>query len=349
MPRDLKHAPTSLSAKRQRPSAAARKTQPPDRPERDAPTARMDDSSPRTMVQVPADRLVDALAGMVLMGEAGGSEAAERFIAYAQSSLLDLDQCWAVQNQDRLAPVCLAVPNPGRAALMFVTPPEEDSAIEDLSRLLIFAVSRMDRKRIVLAQVLLSHCEHRMRAAFVRAGFTQLAELSYLERKIPPLSRAPRVELSDECSIEPLTGANESDFKKALLASYEGTLDCPGLCGLRSIEDVMAGHQATGVFEPDLWTLVRFRGEPAGVLLLASLPDQGVIELSYLGVGAEFRGRGLGKLLLQHGLRQLAGRAEERITLAVDEANSPALKLYRSRGFYQIDRRIAMIRPVGDE
>ena len=41
----------------------------------------------------------------------------------------------------------------------------------------------------------------------------------------------------------------------------------------------------------------------------------------------------------------MAMRPERSITLAVDDANAPAIHLYRAEGFRVIARRVAMIRP----
>ena len=54
------------------------------------------------------------------------------------------------------------------------------------------------------------------------------------------------------------------------------------------------------------------------------------VELVYLGLALFARGRGLGRRLLRHGIRLLRGRRERLMTLAVDDRNAPALRLYES-------------------
>ena len=95
-----------------------------------------------------------------------------------------------------------------------------------------------------------------------------------------------------------------------------------------------------------MWTLLSIDGKIGGTLLLNPASDRQSIELVYLGLAKWARGRGLGRMLLRHGFSLLAGRPERTINLAVDEANSPALSLYRSEGFVPVLRRVAMIRPV---
>jgi len=137
------------------------------------------------------------------------------------------------------------------------------------------------------------------------------------------------------------------DFVRALDASYEQTRDCPKLRGLRATEDVIAGHKAAGRFEPDLWTLLRLDGEPAGVQLLAPVDEQGCVELVYLGLAPAARGRGLATLLIHQAYAACVGVGLPLLTLAVDRANDPAVRLYRGQGFYRVARRQALVRAIG--
>jgi ribosomal protein S18 acetylase RimI-like enzyme len=143
------------------------------------------------------------------------------------------------------------------------------------------------------------------------------------------------------------------DDRRAMLleildASYERTLDCPGLLGLRRTEDILAGHVSTGRFEPELWTLLLVDRRPAGAILLNPATQGRCVELVYLGLAPFARGRGLGGSLLRHGLLALDGRPERTVTLAVDDKNVPALRLYQAEGFRRVLRRLAYIRPIRD-
>jgi ribosomal protein S18 acetylase RimI-like enzyme len=128
-----------------------------------------------------------------------------------------------------------------------------------------------------------------------------------------------------------------------MAASYEATLDCPALCGVRRTEDILAGHMAAGQFKPDLWTLLECDGQPAGVLLLNPVPDAQCLELVYIGLSVAARGRGLGRRLMEHALWQAAEQPQPVIAVAVDRANVPATRLYRDFSFYRVATRVAMI------
>jgi mycothiol synthase len=63
-----------------------------------------------------------------------------------------------------------------------------------------------------------------------------------------------------------------------------------------------------------------------------------------MGVVPEARGRGWGRQIVRHA-QTLALRAKvERIVLAVDAANEPAMRMYRSAGFEAWDRRAVFVR-----
>jgi ribosomal protein S18 acetylase RimI-like enzyme len=201
-----------------------------------------------------------------------------------------------------------------------------------------------------LAQAIVEVEDRAYAAAYEAADFTRLAVLSYQELKLPARPPAaptlpPDVEVRSYADFDPV--AADDLFRRALDASYEETQDCPLLRGIRRTSDVLEGHKATGEFDADLWSVVLQDNAPEGVLLLSYLPERATHELVYLGLSPRLRGRGVARALLQQGIRQLAARRGKTLTLAVDEANEPALRLYRSFGFRRSDRRLALIRNIG--
>jgi ribosomal-protein-alanine N-acetyltransferase len=62
-------------------------------------------------------------------------------------------------------------------------------------------------------------------------------------------------------------------------------------------------------------------------------------EILSIAVAKPYRGLGLGARLLDLHLRRLAGIGLRAVFLEVDEANLPALKLYRRAGFREVGRR----------
>jgi GNAT superfamily N-acetyltransferase len=196
-----------------------------------------------------------------------------------------------------------------------------------------------------LTQALIDPSAELDRQAFLGAGFRILARLSYLERPLRDPSRQGRLWPAG-VRMETYRPGLHDVLLEILEASYEQTRDCPGLRGVRRTADILAGHMATGKFDPDLWTLLWLDGRPAGALLMNPSTRGGSVELAYLGLALFARGRGLGRQLLRHGLEQLRQRHERALVLAVDESNEPALRIYRDEGFRRILRRVALIRPL---
>jgi len=176
----------------------------------------------------------------------------------------------------------------------------------------------------------------------IDAGFSFLARLEYLELEV---KQTPKTALDTTWAVEPYRPETEEQFSRLIAETYQGSLDCPALDGLRSPADVVASHKASGVFTPDGWSLVRCNGVPAGLVLVNRRADRRGCELVYMGVTARFRGRGLGRWLVAKAIatsRQLGCR---RLAVAVDAGNAPARKLYEQAGFTNVGKRYAYYVP----
>jgi ribosomal-protein-alanine N-acetyltransferase len=91
------------------------------------------------------------------------------------------------------------------------------------------------------------------------------------------------------------------------------------------LEDAVLAHRA-------------MRGRKlAGFIMSRRAADEA--EILSVAVGDRQRGSGLGRALLDLHLRRLAGRGVRTVFLEVDEANIPAIRLYRRAGFREVGRR----------
>jgi len=307
------------------------------------------DPSDEVAVTAAASRLVTTSRGV----DAG---AARHFLNYAAVNRVSLGHFFAAVDGDsgEVLSAALAVPNPGRTAMLFAT--RQGGRVrsgggkmhmERTARVIDAACRSVVCARSRLAQALLEPRERAERQMYEMAGFKYLASLSYLQRSTGAIGRAESaqtIEWPAGATLHPYSENLHDAFGEALQKSYVETRDCPALCGMRRPDDVLEGHRATGVFDPDLWTLLRLADEPVGLLLMNPSADGQSIELVYLGVAREARGRNLGQMLMRHGLRQAAARPERSISLAVDDQNTPALRLYFRSGFRRLLRRVAMIR-----
>jgi ribosomal protein S18 acetylase RimI-like enzyme len=306
---------------------------------------------PRPVASARAARRAEAIDRLVSAGHDPDRRAVQRFLHYAETNAVSLDGLWArLGPGGRIDTTVLAVPSPGRTAMVFATHPAEAAQTAGIAQLVDHACHQIAAWRVDLAQALVDPGETLERRMFQAAGFKELAVLSYLER---PLSKTnaplpPQWPAGVQVRIEPYHDGRDSELATVLERSYEQTLDCPGLYGLRRTEDIIAGHKATGRFDPSLWTLLTVDEQLAGVVLINPFPGHKTAELVYIGLAPFARGRGLGRQLLRHGLCRLQGRRERSITLAVDERNTPALALYESEGFRPAVQRAALIRSLRD-
>ena len=204
----------------------------------------------------------------------------------------------------------------------------------------------MFQHEIVLAQALLDPGAHYEHEIFQAGGFQRLANLDYLERPIPRFKSIKPPQLGEDLRIEPWDPRNRQEMVDLLDRSYEETLDCPGLTGMRRTEDILEGHMASGIFSPQWWHVLLVDGRAEGVLLFNRAADNETIELVYLGISRRIRGRGLGRVLLTHGLSELDDAPGRAIVLAVDRKNQPAVRLYRRAGFRVSVKRVAFVRQV---
>lgn len=304
-----------------------------------------DDSEFGRIVAINEHQLDEALGRLLKIDGHVEPAHVRKFRDYAEENRIALNRCWGrVDAAGRIRQTVLAIRNPGRTAMMFCSHPEDASEIAALGELIDHAGSALADDDVRLVQSLLQPEESLERRAMTEGGFRELATLSYLERAVPERGEITQPSWPDRVTIEPYRESLIHDFHVALNRTYEQTLDCPELRGLRETSDILDGHRGTGTFDSALWALLRIDQSPMGLILFNPSPTQKSIELVYFGLAVAARGNGLGRALLRHGLNLVAGREENTINLAVDERNVPALKLYAREGFYRSLRRVALIR-----
>jgi len=286
-----------------------------------------------------------AALALLLTGQAGaGGQAVSRFLAYSDQVGLDLTDLWVARRGDALRAATLLVPSPGRASMLFLSPLREAAAQADLRQVVKAAADAQEPKRVRVIQSLLDPEETHAPPALAASGFEMLAELVYMQRRGAVPSK--RLELPEGMSLVRWSDAQRPLFERAILQSYEDTLDCPALVGKRPIEDIIAGHKGTGRFDPSLWIALREGDRAVAVALVNRIEARDATELVYLGLTPGYRGRGLARRLLDHMLTLSQGGGATSMLLAVDAENRPARKLYREAGFVPTGRKHAWVRFV---
>ncbi|MBG82947.1 MAG: hypothetical protein CMJ40_00200 [Phycisphaerae bacterium] len=290
----------------------------------------------------PAD-LIQALR--LLLPQGAQTSDAERFKTYARDNQISLDWTWIIRDPRGLPSSCLlAVPSAGRTVMLFTSDAVSDAQHDQVHQLLDHGLEFLKSQDVHLAQSLLLVNDQSGQRVFQSSNFTELAILQYMDHVLP--KRVQTVEVPAGLRIQTYDATLRNDLIEALDRSYVDTLDCPALRGLRSTDDVVTGHQATGSFDPTLWSIAYHLDQPVGCILINRSTKKAQAELVYIGLGPEARGKGWGRLLLQHGTSMAAKEKLGTLSLAVDLANTPALKLYDSVGFIPTGRRRAVIRSI---
>lgn len=295
------------------------------------------------LVCEPASESERGLAlSLLLTGRILPSEVSvDGFLRYAREHHLDIRRLWVGRAAGRIVLSALLIPHAGRTGLLFVSPNLNERHRDHARQLVTAACGSVSRDCVSLVQVLLEPGQDLLGQVLLAAGFRSLAYLIHMKRAA--LRASTPLELPDDVSVTPWEDQHREVYRRVILETYQQTLDCPGLLGLRHIDDIIDGHMATGEFWPDLWMALRRGDEPVAVMLLNGVAHRQALELVYLGLAPAWRGQGLARRLLVHGLDLAAQRGFADMLLAVDQDNAPAMRLYQNLGFEPEIRKHALI------
>ncbi len=294
------------------------------------------------------DRLRSAAASRLLGPDRGGPDSAEQFLNAAEVNGINLEHFWVSmgQSDDSIRQACLVVPGSGRSAMTFTSAPSGTAEEKELASVVTAALARLPGVHI--SQALLESHETGANSALIEAGFFSVGVLAYMRRPAP--ARSDRFKSHSEWPqgvfVRRYQSSDDPGLIAALDRSYEQTLDCPELCGLRDTSDVLESHRASGHFDPAHWWVAERDRKIEGMLLFNPCPEMGTVELVYVGLAPSLRGCGFGRRLMEHGLAHLVGTPELHVTCAVDERNAPALRLYGALGFVEFARRFAFVKSL---
>ena len=282
------------------------------------------------------------------LGRVASTDLVERrraFDEYCLAHALDTSRQILAMQDHRIIGASLWVPTPGRTALFYAPQTAPPDAITQQAQVQCIRQAAAEARTagMALGQVILPPNAQTTAGLYRRAGFSDLATLLYMRRNRPLFK--PTFELLPEFQLETYSPDRRQDFAQSIEDSYHQTLDCPRLSGLRPMDDVIAGHQASA-FDPSLWLLLKRNGRNAGVLLMAHRLETATLELVYLGLHVDCRRMGLGSQLMKLVLLTAMRVQAATITLAVDRANTPAVHLYRCLRFQQTAERMVLIHPL---
>ncbi len=135
-----------------------------------------------------------------------------------------------------------------------------------------------------------------------------------------------------EIEVEEPTSSDDREFHALVKASFAESLDA-------SIPDFDTWLKARKAANPETarsW-ITREGSKIIGYLNLGFAPELEP-EVRTVGVDAAYRGRGIGRRLIEHALNFLRKRNQNACTLTVSAQNENALALYESLGFRETGR-----------
>ena len=257
---------------------------------------------------------------------------------------------WRARRSRRALAAAMVLDTPGRAGMLFYSPPSAPGVSRSaLVRLVRTITHDAIAHGAAFVQTTVNPSSKKDPRTLTDAGMVHLADLIDMrldfDLSVPPPPPEPTPWRWRD--YEHFTEAQLGD---AILATYEQSLDCPLLKGLRSGADIVAGHRTTGVFSPTTWWIVDAPdGGPAGCLLVNDVANERIANIVYLGVLPASRGLGLGRTMLRHAQSVARQRDKLALTLAVDTRNTYAHNTYLREGFVQTFRRTVYVAcaPVG--
>lgn len=304
---------------------------------------------------------VAAAARLVGGMSADARHAGRQFVQRAGGHGIDLDLFWAAfPRPGVVSQAALIVPQTGRTAMIFLSGPGHAKACGPPER------QRTDRIAVVggamaeaeaelggdvhLFQALPSPEETWAIAAFGGSGMSRLGDLAYMKRPLAMRQDRESGTWPAGMRMRPVGPLREDadlpTLRRALERTYIDTLDCPGLCSLRTTDDVIESHKAAGRFDPAHWWIIEADGEAEGCVLLSPSPEMRSLELVYMGLGPALRGKGLAVLSLRTAIERAQRLDLDEVSCAVDIINEPARAVYARLGFTEFARRIAFVKPT---
>jgi len=248
---------------------------------------------------------------------------------------------WAGYRGQRLVVAGLLEIQPGRTAVVSLPRVADGESRATAAAMLEHFVVVAGQSDVQLVQVLLETDHGPDAEMALAAGFRHVSDLLYL---VALRTVFPTNEPRDGLAFEPYQPDDSGRLAKIISQTYIGSLDCPEIDGLRSIDDVLAGYRGSGVFDPARWLIVRHGGHDVGCLILTDHPAHHQWELVYMGVAPTARGRGYGVAIARYALWRAGQAARQQLVVAVDAANEPAKRMYAAAGFVTWDQRCVYLR-----
>lgn len=245
-----------------------------------------------------------------------------------------------VEKDGRLTAAVMWTIYPGKIAILSAPGIETASDLPNVATMYRAVVERLSATTTELIFTSLPDKQSPFVESLQASGFeylTQLVYLAALSSDFPPEPPSTPYQFVLPHQV------SQFRFAEIVEATYQGTLDCPRLNGMRQTSDVLASYRATSPFSPDLWFAVLRGDRPVGCLILADHAETNQMELVYMGLISGERGQGRGADLVRQAQWLSRCRGRDALLLAVDRGNYPAIKTYQRLGFRQLEERVVYL------
>ncbi len=295
-----------------------------------------------TIARLPEERRLEALHCLFShIGEGDRLAVIEDFLSEFQRFKFSWDGLLGVFDRDQVLGVGWTQIHAGHTAALAYPRFLERSAETMSRRLLDAGLQFSQRQQARFAQCVLETHDSDQASTLESVGFLHAAELVFLVCGQDQFAdKAPATDFLWESVL----GVQTSRLAQVVQRTYVETLDCPLLNGWREADDVVEGYLQASLGRTENWWLLKSPTGDLGCLLLSEHVDERRMELLYMGLVPEARGRNLGMLLVRFAQWQARQRGMKEIVLACDGKNQPALSTYQTAGFQSWGHRHVFLR-----
>ena len=167
------------------------------------------------------------------------------------------------------------------------------------------------------------------------AGFRKISNLLYLVSYQKDFSQSF---LTKKLHFSPYKDSAWEQMVETVEKTYMGTLDFPSFNGISATHEILRGYIESHPFRPELWFFIKIHRKIIGALLLTQL-EKDILELTYLGLFPEFRGKKLSHEIVQFAQTTMLQQNAKQLLVSVDAQNKPALLSYQRAGFQIYDSK----------
>lgn len=245
---------------------------------------------------------------------------------------------WIIQHAGRIKSAIWVQPLPMHMAQLWLPRTQGlllNQGLSDEQRILTRLLLRAAYAWVTTRRIRLCHVMLTTHTAAVEELLLEsdMQCLNSLESLIGSSSRRLAMHKAMPLMLQPLGYFSQAEQLALLTAVGHDSLDSCALRDIISVEDLLSGFYLQDPQAPQHWYAVGYHGTVVGVLLLAARPALNRWELMLMGLTPKWRGRGLGRSLLNKALELAHQAGAQDIVLTVDNANLPAKRLYKQAGF----------------